>query len=81
MISLTKNTKLKPEEVLTKTKAFFGMKGFGLEVKEEDEDHIYLEGGGGGVNVIVSPAAKGAKVDLEAKEWEIQAKNFMASIK
>ena len=81
MISLTKNSKLKPEEVFKKAKAFFAGGGFGLEIKEEDSDHLYMEGGGGAVNVIVSAITKGAKVDIEAKEWEIQAKNFMASIK
>jgi hypothetical protein len=81
MLSVTKKSKLKPEEVLKKAVTFFGDGGFGLKVMEEDENHVYLEGGGGGVNVIVSAEAKGTKVDMETTEWEIQARNFLSSLK
>jgi hypothetical protein len=81
MLSMTKNSKLKPEEVLKKAATFFGDGGFGLKVMEEDENHVYLEGGGGGVNVLVSTAAKGTKVEMETTEWDIQVKKFLASLK
>jgi hypothetical protein len=81
MLSITRNTKLKPADVLKKATSFFSTGGFGLKVMEEDENHIYLEGGGGAVNVIVSAAPKGAKVDVETREWETQVKNFMAELK
>jgi len=81
MLSMTKNTKLKPDDVLKKAATFFGGGGFGLKVMEEDKNHIYLEGGGGGVNVIVSAGVKGTKVDVETREWETQVKDFMGVLK
>ena len=34
MISLTKNTKLKPEDVIKRAISFFGPKGYGLTIQE-----------------------------------------------
>jgi|WetSurMetagenome_2_1015567.scaffolds.fasta_scaffold747497_2 hypothetical protein len=81
MISLTKKTKLQPEEVIKRTITFFGPKGFGLKIEEQEENYVYLEGGGGGVRVTVAAGDKGTTVDLESREWEIQSKNFLASLK
>ena len=81
MISLTKNSKLKPEDVIKKAIAFWGPKGEGLTIQEQDTCTIAFEGGGGGVNVSVVATAKGSTVDVEAREWESQAKDFMAALK
>lgn len=81
MLSLEKKSKLKPEEVIKQAINFFGPKGLGLIVKEEDTCTVYLEGGGGGVRVGAAAADKGTQVDLETREWESQAKDFLASIK
>jgi hypothetical protein len=81
MLSMTKNTKLKPEEVINRAVNFFGPKGFGLTIQEGDANSVYLEGGGGGVRVNASKAEKGTTVDIETREWESQVKNFLASLK
>jgi hypothetical protein len=81
MLSLTKNTFLKPEDVIKRAINFFGPKGLGLKITEEDTCEVSLEGGGGGVSVIATAAAKGTKVDVETREWESQAKDFMAVLK
>jgi hypothetical protein len=88
MIHLGKESKLSPTKVLEKAVEFFGPGGVGLEVKEQDEGCARFEGGGGYVFVRVceeGPAlsgveGKGTEVDLEAREWEYQAKQFMGKI-
>ncbi len=81
MLSMSKNTHLKPEDVIKKAVSFFGPKGLGLIIKEEDACSVTLEGGGGGVYVAAAAAEKGTEVNIEAREWEIQAKKFAASFK
>ena len=81
MISLTKDSKLKPEEVITKAISFWGPKGYGLTIQDQEACSVAFEGGGGGVNVSAAAAAKGSTVDVEAREWESQAKDFMAALK
>jgi hypothetical protein len=81
MLSMTKNSKLKPEEVITRAVNFFGPKGYGLTIQEGDTCSVSMEGGGGGVRVTASKAEKGTTVDIETREWESQTKDFMASLK
>jgi hypothetical protein len=81
MLSATKDSKLKPADVIERAINFFGPGALGLNVKEKAEDTVYLEGGGGGVRFYVAEAKKGSKIDVETREWEIQVKDFLASIK
>lgn len=81
MLSMTKESKLKPEDVIKRAVIFFGSKGLGLILKEEDKNSVYLEGGGGGVRVTASTGKKGSTVDVETREWESQVKDFMAVLK
>jgi hypothetical protein len=80
MIHLGKESKLSPPKVLERAIEFFGPGGVGLEVKEQDESCTRFEGGGGFVFVRVCEGEKGTEVDLEAREWEYQAKQFMGKI-
>ena len=81
MINISKESKLKPKEVIKRATEFFGAKGYGLILKEEDNCNAYLEGGGGSVRISAAETKKGSTVDVEAVEWEIQAKEFLAKIK
>lgn len=80
MIHLGKESKLSPTKVLEKAIEFFGPDGVGLEVTEQDGGCARFEGGGGYVFVQVCEKEKGTEVDLEAREWEYQAKQFMREI-
>lgn len=80
MIKISKESKLKPKEVVKRAVAFFGPKGYGLELKEEDKCNAYLEGGGGSVKVSAATTKKGSSVDVEAVEWEYQSKQFLGKI-
>jgi len=81
MLSMTKDSTLKPEQVIKRAVDFFGSKGLGLIIKEEDKCTVYLEGGGGGVRVFAAEAKKGSKIDVETREWESQVKDFLALLK
>jgi hypothetical protein len=81
MIKIGKETKLKPGEAIKKAVDFFGPKGYGLTVKDECETSATFEGAGGSVAVSACDSKKGSSVDIEAVEWEIQAKEFMSKLK
>ena len=76
MLKISRETKLKPGEIVKKAIAFFGFGGYGLQLKAEDDCTVYLEGGGGSVKVIAAPSKKGSMVDIESVEWDYQAKQF-----
>lgn len=80
MLKMTAKTKLTPEELIKRALAFFGPGGYGLEVREQTEDYICLEGGGGVIEVSASAQAKGSSVELISREWEYQLKEFLGTI-
>jgi hypothetical protein len=80
MIKISKESKLKPEEVIKRAAAFFGAKGYGLILREEDNGDAYFQGGGGSVTVHAVPGKKGSAVDIESVEWDYQAKEFLGKI-
>jgi hypothetical protein len=81
MLKIAKESKLTPEEAVKRAVAFFGPRGYGLEVKDEGNCCATMEGGGGSVRVSATTTKKGSSVDVEAVEWEIQAKEFLTKLK
>ena len=61
--------------------AFFGPKGYGLEVKDEGTCCVTLEGGGGSVHISATASKKGSSVDIESVEWDYQTKEFLSKLK
>jgi hypothetical protein len=80
MLKIAKESKFKPQEVIKRAAAFFGPKGYGLILKEEDNCNAYFEGGGGSVRVSAATSKKGSSVDIESVEWDYQAKEFLNRI-
>ncbi len=80
MISLGKETRLEPEKVIEKAILFFGPKGVGLNVEDSGEGCASFTGGGGSVSVTTCRGEKKTQVDVEAREYESQAKQFVASL-
>lgn len=81
MLKLNVMTKKKPDEILQKAVGYFGPAGYKLKVVEQDENHVYFEGGGGGVEVDVVSGEDRTSVDLTTREWEFQIKEFARTIK
>jgi hypothetical protein len=80
MLRIGAKSKLSPQEVLERARKFFG-ESQGLKLRESSEDGAAFEGGGGGIIVNVSPAGRGSSVDIESREWDYQAKEFLRQIK
>ena len=80
MIKLEVKTKLSTPEVCNRLKSFFGEGGLGLKITEETESCLSFEGGGGYVNTTVCKEGNQTKINLISMEWEIQVKNFAASV-
>ena len=80
MLSISKESKAKPEEIIRKAVKFFGPGGAGLEITERGEACALFQGGGGHVFVQVCPKGTGSEVDVATREWEYQAKEFLGKV-
>jgi len=82
MLSMEKRTRFGPEEIVKKAVAFFGPDGLGLETTEQERCCARFAGGGGFVSVQVEDieGARGARVNVEGREWETQIKEFLGTL-
>jgi len=80
MLNMEIKTKLSVPEVCLRLKSFFGKGGLGLRITEETPSCLSFEGGGGYVNATVCKEENQTKINLLSMEWEIQVKNFSASL-
>ena len=81
MIRITKQTRLKPPDIIARASDFFGKGGQGLEEKERNPCCIWFEGAGGYVSVSVIEEDKHRTIDIEAREFEYQVQRFLERIK
>lgn len=77
MLRISKETKLSAEEIISLASDFFGREGAGLEEKSRNSCCITFEGGGGLVIVTLGEGEGKSSVDVETREWEYQAKEFL----
>jgi hypothetical protein len=82
MISIEKETRVNPSQVVEKAVAFFGPNGMDLKVSEQAECCARFEGGGGYVFIQASPRekGKGSTVEIQGREWEHQIREFLDKI-
>ena len=83
MIKIAKQTGLAPEEVINQASKFFGKGGEGLEENERNTCRpcrISFEGGGGYVSISIYDEEKHRMVDVETREFEYQAKQFLIKL-
>ena len=80
MIRIAKQTGLKPKEIMVKAVEFFGENGEKLDQKDRNRCCVYFEGGGGYVSISIVEESKIRTVDLEAREYEYQAKRFLETL-
>ena len=72
-------TSLTPEEVVEQAVVYFGPGGAGLDVTSQTAQGVILQGGGGYV-AIQAQAGADTTVDIETREWDYPAQQFMARI-
>jgi hypothetical protein len=80
MVRYGKKTKLDPRQVLKRADRFFGSSGLGLETQDRGPACGRWTGGGGFVSISTCQGAEGTEVDLQAREWEIQARDFVTRL-
>jgi hypothetical protein len=73
-------TKLSPQQAIAYAKDYFGPQGIGLEVTDEQETYVTLQGGGGHVSVVVCPGETQTTVELETREWDYPVRQFMSQV-
>jgi hypothetical protein len=79
MLRIENKSKHSQSEVIKKAiKHFNG--GYGLEVKEQSDDFVRFEGGGGGVSVSTRTEDNKTVVEVLSREWDFQAKEFLTGI-
>ena len=80
MIHISKKSRLNPDEILAKACRYFGKGGEGLDETERGPCCISFSGAGGYVTVAVSERSDLREVDVETREFEYQAKQFLGSL-
>lgn len=79
MLRIATETKLSPEEAIKQAIEFFSG-NYGLEVKDQEPTHVYLEGGGGGVEIATKTQDNKTSVEIVSREWDFQVKEFIRKI-
>lgn len=82
MLNIEKKTRLGPGKVVEKAVAFFGPKGLGMDLVEQDRCCARFRGGGGFVLVQTEELGdqERTKVVLQGREWETPMKEFLAKL-
>jgi hypothetical protein len=80
VIRISKKSRLNPAEILEKASRYFGKGGEGLDETERGSCCITFSGVGGYVTVTVSEKTNEREVDVETREFEYQAKQFLGSL-
>ena len=80
MIRISKKCRLKSEEIIAKASSYFGKGGEGLDETERGSCCISFSGVGGYVTVTVCEKDNEREVELEAREFEYQAKQFLSML-
>jgi hypothetical protein len=78
-IALETTSDQSTEEIIARAKKTF-VEEYGLEIIEEAECCLRLEGGGGFVYIRTEPKDEHTKVILEGMEWSRQLKDFMKQV-
>ena len=76
MLNLEITTGLSVEETGKRAAGFFGEKGLGLKITENEPTRMCFDGGGGYVNIDMCSEGDKTKVTLVTQEWEYQVKEF-----
>jgi hypothetical protein len=80
MLRISKESKLSPEEIIGKASRYFGKGGEGLDETERGSCCISFSGAGGFLTVTVCEKDHKREVDVETREFEYQAKQFLGSV-
>lgn len=80
MLNLEVTTKLSLEETGRRVTEFFGKKGLGLNITEDEPTRKCFDGGGGYVTIDLCAENNKTKLNLVTQEWEYQVKEFASNL-
>ena len=80
MIRIAKQTRLTAEGIIERASKYFGKGGQELTETQRNLCCISFEGVGGYVTVSVTDEDKHRTVDVESREFEYQAKQFLEKL-
>ncbi len=80
MLRISKESRLAPDEIISSASRYFGKGGEGLEETERGSCCISFSGAGGYVAVTVSEEGSHREVNVESREFEYQARQFLRSV-
>jgi hypothetical protein len=80
MIRISKQSRLNTDEIIAKASGYFGKGGEGLDETERGGCCISFSGVGGYVTVTVCEQTNQREVDVETREFEYQAKQFLGLV-
>lgn len=80
MLRISKQTRLKPVDIIDRAAGFFGEDGEGLTETEKGSCCVSFEGVGGYVAVSVVDEDGHRTVDVETREFEYQARQFLQKL-
>ena len=80
MLRISKLSRLNTDEILAKASGYFGKGGEGLDETERGGCCISFSGVGGYVTVTVCEQNRQREVNVETREFEYQAKQFLGLV-
>lgn len=80
MLRIEKKSRLSAAEVTKRALRYFGPNGLGLEVVDQAPTSVSFAGGGGGILVTILPDQAGTSVEVQSREWDYQAKDFLSEL-
>ena len=80
MLRISKQSRLNTDEIHAKASRYFGKGDEGLDETERGPCCILFSGVGGYVTVTVSEQDDQREVDVETREFEYQAKQFLGLV-
>ena len=80
MLRISKQSRLNTDEIIAKASGYFGKGGEGLDETERGGSCISFSGVGGYVTVTVCEQTNQREVDVETREFEYQAKQFLGLV-
>ena len=73
-------TALAPQAAIAYATDYFGPQGVGLEVIDDHETCVTLQGGGGHIAVVACAGAQQTTLELETRAWDDPLQQFMREV-
>ncbi len=80
MLLISKRSRLSPDEIIARASSYFGKTGERLDETERGSCCISFSGGGGYLTIMVCEKDNMREVDVETREFEYQAKQFLGLV-